>query len=94
MAAVLAAPFAAQLLPGELPCPALPAATHRVRDAGGRPILNVRHGPRPSHYALSLLAAAAGAAFATRQILLHILPRRVPAASRRSRSGWRPRSWH
>ena len=28
----------------------------------------------PSHYALSLLAAAAGAAFATRQILLHILP--------------------
>ena len=31
-------------------------------------------GSRPSHYALSLLAAAAGAAFATRQILLHILP--------------------
>ena len=38
------------------------------------PILNVRYGPRPSHYALSLLAAAAGAAFATRQVLLHILP--------------------
>src|SRR5215472_8618501 len=30
--------------------------------------------PRPSHYALSLLTAAAGAAFAMRQILLHIMP--------------------
>jgi hypothetical protein len=38
------------------------------------PIMNIRWGPRPSHYALSLLAAAAGAAFSTRQILLHILP--------------------
>ena len=36
--------------------------------------MNVRFGPRPSHYALSLLAAAAGAAFSTRQILLHIMP--------------------
>jgi hypothetical protein len=38
------------------------------------PILNVRFGPRPSHYAVSLLTAAAGAAFASRQILLHIMP--------------------
>jgi disulfide bond formation protein DsbB len=38
------------------------------------PILNVRWGPRPSHYALSLLAAAAGMAFSTRQVLLHIMP--------------------
>ena len=38
------------------------------------PILNVRFGPRPSHYALSLLVAAAGAAFAMRQVLLHIAP--------------------
>ena len=38
------------------------------------PILNVRFGPRPSHYAASLLVAAAGAAFAMRQILLHIMP--------------------
>ena len=34
----------------------------------------MRFGPRPSHYALSLLTAAAGAAFAMRQILLHIMP--------------------
>src|SRR5215831_21237112 len=38
------------------------------------PILNVRFGPRPSHYAVSLLTAVAGAAFAARQILLHIMP--------------------
>ena len=38
------------------------------------PVLNVRFGPRPSHYALSLLVATAGAAFAMRQILLHIMP--------------------
>jgi hypothetical protein len=38
------------------------------------PVLNVRFGPRPSHYALALLAAVAGAVFAARQILLHIAP--------------------
>jgi uncharacterized membrane protein len=39
------------------------------------PILNIRFGPRPSHYAVTLLAAIAGAAFAARtQILLHITP--------------------
>ncbi|MDB5555695.1 MAG: hypothetical protein JWL86_5679, partial [Rhizobium sp.] len=38
------------------------------------PILNVRFGPRPSHYALSLLADAAGFTFSTRQVLLHIMP--------------------
>ena len=36
--------------------------------------MNVRWWPRPSHYALSLFAAAAGFAFSTRQVLLHILP--------------------
>jgi disulfide bond formation protein DsbB len=38
------------------------------------PILNLRFGPRPSHYAISLLAALAGATVAARQIFLHILP--------------------
>lgn len=37
-------------------------------------MLNIRVGPRPSHYAVSLLAAVAGAGFAMRQILLHIMP--------------------
>ena len=73
IALVLAVAFAAQLLLHELPCPlcllqrilfALPAIG---------PILNVRFGPRPSHYAFSLLTAVAGAVVSTRQILLHIL---------------------
>jgi hypothetical protein len=38
------------------------------------PILNVRFGLRPSHYGVSLLTAVAGAAFAARQILLHVMP--------------------
>ena len=74
MAAVLAAAFAAQLLLGELPCPLCLLQRIAFAMLAVGPILNVRYGPRPSHYALSLLAAAAGAAFATRQILLHILP--------------------
>jgi disulfide bond formation protein DsbB len=74
IALVLAAAFAAQLTLGELPCPL--CLLQRVQFAllAIGPILNVRFGPRPSHYALSLLVAAAGAAFAMRQVLLHIAP--------------------
>src|SRR5260370_1137107 len=36
--------------------------------------MNIRWGPRSSHYALSLLAAVAGAVFSSRQVLLHIMP--------------------
>src|SRR5262245_18665799 len=74
VAAVLAVAFAAQLLLGELPCPLCLLQRIQFAMLAIGPILNVRYGPRPSHYALSLLAAAAGAAFATRQILLHIMP--------------------
>ena len=69
---MLAAAFAAQLLLDELP-PLRLLQRISSRLAIG-PILNIRFGPRPSHYALSLLAAAAGAAFSTRQVLLHIMP--------------------
>ena len=74
IALVLAAAFAAQLWLGELPCPL--CLLQRVQFAllAIGPILNVRVGPRPSHYAISLLSAAAGAAFAMRQVLLHIMP--------------------
>ena len=74
VALVLAAAFAAQLVLRELPCPLclLQRLQFAVLVIG--PILNVRFGPRPSHYALSLLAAVAGAAFSTRQVLLHIMP--------------------
>jgi disulfide bond formation protein DsbB len=74
VALVLAAAFAAQLLLHELPCPLCLLQRIQFAALAIGPILNVRWGPRPSHYALSLLAAAAGATFSTRQILLHIMP--------------------
>jgi disulfide bond formation protein DsbB len=74
VALVLAAAFAAQLLLHELPCPLCLLQRIQFAVLAIGPILNIRFGPRPSHYALSLLAAAAGFAFSTRQVLLHILP--------------------
>jgi disulfide bond formation protein DsbB len=74
VALVLAAAFAAQLLLHELPCPLCLLQRIQFAVLAIGPILNVRWGPRPSHYALSLLAAAVGMAFSTRQILLHIMP--------------------
>ena len=74
VALVLAVAFAAQLLLHELPCPLclLQRVAFTVLAVG--PIMNIRWGPRPSHYALSLLAAVAGAVFSSRQVLLHIMP--------------------
>jgi disulfide bond formation protein DsbB len=74
VAVVLAAAFAAQLLLHELPCPLCLLQRIQFAVLAVGPILNIRFGPRPSHYALSLLAAAAGFAFSTRQVLLHIAP--------------------
>jgi disulfide bond formation protein DsbB len=74
VALVLAAAFAAQLLLHELPCPLCLLQRIQFAVLAIGPIMNIRWGPRPSHYALSLLAAVVGAAFSTRQILLHILP--------------------
>jgi disulfide bond formation protein DsbB len=74
VALVLAAAFAAQLVLNELPCPLCLLQRIQFAVLAIGPILNVRFGPRPSHYALSLFAAVAGAAFSTRQVLLHIMP--------------------
>jgi disulfide bond formation protein DsbB len=74
IALVLAAAFAAQLLLHELPCPLCLLQRIQFALLAIGPILNVRWGPRPSHYALSMFAAAAGAVFSTRQILLHVMP--------------------
>jgi disulfide bond formation protein DsbB len=74
VALVLAAAFVAQLILDELPCPLCLLQRIQFALLAVGPILNIRFGPRPSHYALSLLAAAAGAAFAMRQILLHVMP--------------------
>src|SRR5258708_14089397 len=74
VALVMAAAFAAQLLLHELPCPLCLLQRIQFAALAIGPILNIRWGPRPSHYALSLFAAAAGAAFSTRHGLLHIMP--------------------
>ena len=74
VALVLAAAFAAQLLLGELPCPLCLLQRVLFATLAVGPILNIRYGPRPSHYAMSLLAAVAGAVVSARQVLLHILP--------------------
>ena len=74
IAGVLVAAFAMQFALGDLPCPLclLQRAFFCALAVG--PILNLRHGPHPLHYGLSMLAAMAGAAVSVRQILLHILP--------------------
>jgi disulfide bond formation protein DsbB len=74
VALVLAAAFAAQLLLYELPCPLCLLQRIQFAALAVGPIMNIRWGPHPSHYALSLFAAAAGAAFSSRQVLLHIMP--------------------
>lgn len=74
IALVLIAAFAAQFLLHELPCPLCLLQRIQFAVLAIGPIMNVRWGPRPSHYSLSLLAAAAGFAFSTRQVLLHIMP--------------------
>src|SRR5436305_13714623 len=74
VAAVLAAAYAAQFMLHELPCPLCLLQRILFATLAVGPILNIRFGPRPSHYAISLLAAIAGAAASTRRVLLHILP--------------------
>jgi disulfide bond formation protein DsbB len=74
LSAVLIAAFATQFARNELPCPLCLLQRAFMCALAIGPILNLRFGPRPSHYALSMLAALAGAAVSVRQILLHILP--------------------
>lgn len=74
VAAVLAAAFAAQFILNELPCPLCLLQRIMFTALAIGPMLNIRFGPRPSHYALSLLAALIGAMISTRQVLLHIMP--------------------
>ena len=74
VALVLAIAFGAQLWLHELPCPLCLLQRVQFAMLAVGPILNIRYGPRPSHYGISLLAALLGAAVAARQIFLHILP--------------------
>lgn len=74
IALVLAIAFAAQLWLHELPCPLCLLQRVQFAMLAIGPMLNVRYGPRPSQYGLSLLAAVLGATVSARQIFLHILP--------------------
>ncbi|MEH3146633.1 MAG: disulfide bond formation protein B [Methylobacterium frigidaeris] len=59
---------------GEVPCPLCQLQRAAFAAAGLGLVLNVVHGPRPSHYAVTILSAAAGALVAARQIALHVVP--------------------
>jgi disulfide bond formation protein DsbB len=71
---VLLFAFVDQLVYGDLPCPLCILQRAGLAAAGFGLALNLRFGPRPSHYAIMILGTAAGGAIATRQILLHIVP--------------------
>jgi disulfide bond formation protein DsbB len=74
IAAVLIAAFYFQLTLSELPCPLCLLQRLAFVALAVGPVLTLRLGPRPSHYALTIIAALAGAGIAARQILLHITP--------------------
>jgi disulfide bond formation protein DsbB len=74
VSAVLLFAFVDQLVYGDLPCPLCILQRAGLVVAGFGLALNLRFGPRPGHYAIMILGAAAGGAIATRQILLHIVP--------------------
>jgi disulfide bond formation protein DsbB len=74
VSAVLLVAFWSQLVGGELPCPLCLLQRAGFVCAAMGLALNVRFGPRPSHYAIVVLSSVAGAAVAARQVMLHIVP--------------------
>jgi disulfide bond formation protein DsbB len=74
ISAVLIFAFADQLLLHDLPCPLCILQRGAFVVAGSGLALNLRFGPRPSHYAIMIVGALAGAVIAGRQILIHIVP--------------------
>lgn len=74
LSGVLAFAFADQIFHGDLPCPLCILQRAGFAAAGFGLALNLRFGPRPSHYALTILAAVAGGSVSLRQMALHIVP--------------------
>ncbi|MGH1572745.1 hypothetical protein ACRAWG_21335 [Methylobacterium sp. P31] len=58
---------------GELQCPLYLLQRAAFAAAGVGFALNLRFGPRPSHYAVVILSAVAGACVAARQVALHVV---------------------
>ncbi len=71
---VLALAFVDQLWFSDLPCPLCILQRAGFTAAGFGLALNIIFGPKPSHYGITILGAAVGAAVSVRQILLHIVP--------------------
>lgn len=74
ISAALLLAFYWQLAYDELPCPLCLLQRVAFTALAVGPALTIRHGPKPAHYGLVILAALMGAAIASRQILLHIMP--------------------
>ncbi len=71
---VLALAFVDQLWFSDLPCPLCILQRAGLTAAGFGLALSVIFGPKPSHYAVTILGAAVGGAVSMRQILDHIVP--------------------
>jgi disulfide bond formation protein DsbB len=71
---VLALAFVDQLWFRDLPCPLCILQRAGFTAAGFGLALNIIFGPRPSHYGVTILGAATGAAISIRQILMNIVP--------------------
>jgi disulfide bond formation protein DsbB len=71
---VLLLAFVDQLWFRDLPCPLCILQRAGFTAAGFGLALNLIFGPRPSHYGVTVLGAAVGAAISMRQILTHIVP--------------------
>jgi disulfide bond formation protein DsbB len=74
ISAVLLFAFVDQFLLNDLPCPLCILQRAGFVVAGFGLALNLRFGPRASHYGVTIIGALAGATIAGRQILVHILP--------------------
>ncbi|MGU3492892.1 disulfide bond formation protein B [Xanthobacteraceae bacterium A53D] len=71
---VLIIAFADQIFFGDLPCPLCILQRAGFVGASLGLALNVKFGPRPSHYAVAIISALCGAIISSRQMLLHIVP--------------------
>lgn len=74
VSAVLVAAFVDQLAFHDLPCPLCILQRAGFLGVAVGLALNVKFGPRPSHYGIMILSALAGGAVSVRQTLLHVVP--------------------
>ncbi|KMO36227.1 disulfide bond formation protein B [Methylobacterium variabile] len=72
--AVLLVAFWYQFRLGEVPCPLCLLQRAAFAAAGVGFALGLRFGPKPSHHAITILSAVAGAFISARQVALHIVP--------------------